>query len=94
MRWLDGITDSVDMSLSKLREIMKDREARQPGLLQSMGSQGVGCDLVTEQHHTHRGRRDLVQPSQSAFYPTLVLFKPCMWKPVYLGVLIIEFLSR
>ena len=38
MRWLDSITDSVEMNLSKLWETVKDREA---GMLQSMGSQRV-----------------------------------------------------
>ena len=41
MRWLDGITDSMDMSLGKLRELVM---AERPGVMQSMGSQRFGHD--------------------------------------------------
>ena len=46
MKWLDGIPDSMDMSLSKLREIVKEEE---PCVLQFMRLQRVRHDLAAEQ---------------------------------------------
>ena len=52
MRWLDGITDSVDMNLSEPWELVIER----PGVLRFMGSQRVGHDWVTELNWTYRNK--------------------------------------
>ena len=72
MRWLDdGITDSNDMNLSKLQEIVKDRK---PGMLQPMGLPRVGHDLATEQRLQHQ---------QSSFHVVSAVL--CMRNPVFLA---------
>ena len=48
MKWLVSITDPRDMNLSKLQEIMEDREARRSAVQEVTNRH----NLTTEQHHT------------------------------------------
>ena len=53
MRWLDGITNSIDMSLSKLQEVVKDRGTLYAAFT---GSQRVGYNFVTKTFGASLGR--------------------------------------
>ena len=64
MRWLDGITDSMDVSLSELRELVMDREAWQ---------QGWGLSAVSQVMEQDSRERNPLKCSDLGFHPCPVL---------------------
>ena len=81
LRWLDGIPDSMDMSLSKTQG---DSETGKPGTLQPMALQRVGYDLVTEQPRTNTKHNLIRTRSEKAMAPhssTLAWKIPWMEEP-------------
>ena len=76
MRWLDSITDSMDMNLSKFQDIVKDRGV---WCAAGYGSQRVGHDLVTKQQQQHSlGISAAAVPS---LYPNDLLMDCLLWAP-------------
>ena len=70
MRWLDGITNSMDMALSKLQEIVKDGEVWRAAVL---GSQRDGQDSETKQLRIDELLFSHLPHGEESYFPALLM---------------------
>ena len=74
MRWLDGITNSMDMSLSKLREMVKDEEAWRAAVYEVAQSQALLNNNDINDNSMKKLERGLLHFAGSIFLPR------CTWE--------------
>ena len=73
MRWLDGVTESMDMSLSKLGEIVKDREAWHAAIHGILESDMSKCTTAEESSDYEVQIHKLTHSDHTSVYTTLIM---------------------